>query len=495
MKKLIPLLGIKALIAITIILSGLIGLGPDEAQYWTWSQQLDWGYYSKPPGIAWQIWLGTVLFGNTELGVRFLAVVINALIAISIYYLARSCRLKEDTAFWAAVCFALSPLGILGSILATTDGGLALFWTLSCIVIAKALSQGETPHYPLLGFTIACGALFKWPIYILWIFVLLAMIPYTYFRSRTFFLGLGVSLLGLLPSVIWNAQHDWATFQHVFSTIKGGHAHTASSGNFWDFVGAQAALVSPVLFILLLMAIVAMLRQFTFMWPSVLFCGSLTTILLAVYSLLALKQKMQGNWVVFAYPTGMVLLAWYAMEQVQWGKKWVRGGIVLSVVLSTIALFLPFSGILPFKANPFKHNLGWNEMEAVLSEIGYDPQQEFVFGDKYQMSSLLSFYSPEQKRAYFLNLQGARKNQFSYWPSMPDEQMGKDGYYVLAENVPQLDQLDSEQYQALLEPYFTKVDEIGVKPLIEQEGIVVKGLLVFKCSGYNGKVPTDQNLY
>lgn len=495
MKKLLPLLAIKALVSIVIMLSGVIGLGPDEAQYWTWSQQLDWGYYSKPPGIAWQIWLGTELFGNTELGVRFLAVVINALIAISIYYLARSCRLKETTAFWAAVCFALSPLGILGSILATTDGGLVLFWTVSCIVITRALSQGNTPNYPLLGLTIACGALFKWPIYILWIFVLLTMIPYSHFRSRAFFLGLGVSLLGLLPSVIWNAQHEWATFQHVFSTMKGGHAHTASSGNFWDFIGAQAALVSPVLFILLLMAIVAMLRQMVFMWPSVLFCGSVTTLLLTVYSLMALKQKMQGNWVAFAYPTGMVLLAWYALEHVQWGKKWLKGGVVLSIILSIVALLLPFSGILSFKANPLKHNLGWKEIEVVLKEIGYDPQQEFVFGDKYQMSSLLSFYSPEQKRAYFLNLQGARKNQFSYWPSMSDEQMGKDGYYVLAENVPPLDQLDIEHYRSLLEPYFSEIEVIGIKPLIEQDGSVVKGLLVFKCLGYNGQIPSEVGLY
>lgn len=495
MKKLIPFLGLKAFFAILIIFSGIIGLGPDEAQYWTWSQQLDWGYYSKPPGIAWQIWLGTQVFGNTELGVRLMAVVINFLIPLAIYYLARSCRLKDETAFWAAICFAFSPLGILGSLLATTDGGLVLFWTLSCIVITKSLSRGSAPNYPLLGLAIAGGALFKWPIYILWIFVLLAMIPFSHLRTRSFFLGVAVSLLGLLPSIIWNAQHDWATFQHVFSTMKGGHAHTASSGNFWDFIGAQAALVSPVLFILLLMAIVAMLRQVTFMWPSVLFCGSVTTLLLTVYSLLALKQKMQGNWVVFAYPTGMVLLAWYALEQAQWGKKWLKGGVIFSVVLSMIALSLPFSGLLPFKANPFKHNLGWVEMEEALAEIGYEPENAFVFGDKYQMSSLLSFYSPEQKRAYFLNLQGARKNQFSYWPSMADEQMGKVGYYVLAENTPQLEQLDAEEYRQMLEPYFSEVEVLGLKPLIKQNGRTVKGLLVIKCLGYEGKETDRLDLY
>ena len=31
----------------------------DEAQYWLWSKELDFGYYSKPPLLAW------FLFGHT----------------------------------------------------------------------------------------------------------------------------------------------------------------------------------------------------------------------------------------------------------------------------------------------------------------------------------------------------------------------------------------------------------------------------------------------
>ena len=29
-----------------------LGLHGDEAQYWVWSKNLDWGYYSKPPFVA-----------------------------------------------------------------------------------------------------------------------------------------------------------------------------------------------------------------------------------------------------------------------------------------------------------------------------------------------------------------------------------------------------------------------------------------------------------
>jgi 4-amino-4-deoxy-L-arabinose transferase-like glycosyltransferase len=487
----------KALLIAALIVSGVIGLGPDEAQYWTWSRELDLGYYSKPPGIAWQIWAGTQLFGNTELGVRFFSLVFSFLSSLAIYFLARSCRLKEWTAFWAAICFAFSPLGILGSLLATTDGGLVLFWTLACIEIAAALSEGRALNYYLFGFLIACGALFKWPIYLLWVFVVLAAVVYPHLRTRALFVGMAVSLFGLLPSIVWNVQHDFATFQHVFSTVKGGHA-SGTGGNFWDFIGAQAALVSPILFILLVMGFAVMLRRLTYMWPSVLFCGLTSTVLLTAYALLSLNQKIQGNWVVFAYPTGMVLLAWYALEHAAWGKKWLFRGVALSIVLTCAGLLLPLMGILPYRMNPLRHNLGWEAMEKEIAVTGYDPDLHFLFGDKYQISSLLSFYSPQKKRAYFLNLQGARKNQFSYWPGMWEEQTEKDGYYVVVENAPYLDRLHlegPEPYLKLLTPYCEKVEYQGFKPLITQSGEVVKGVFIYKCLGYNGRFPIDGDLY
>src|ERR1700730_5071179 len=117
------LLTFKAFVMVGLILYAGIGLGPDEAQYWTWSQALDWGYYSKPPAIAWEIWLGTRLFGNTELGVRIGAVFLSFATSIAVYLLAKACSLKSETAFWAGIAMAFSPLGIMGSFLAITDGG------------------------------------------------------------------------------------------------------------------------------------------------------------------------------------------------------------------------------------------------------------------------------------------------------------------------------------------------------------------------------------
>ncbi len=48
---------------------------------------------------------------------------------------------------------------------------------------------------------------------------------------------------------------------------------------------------------------------------------------------------------------------------------------------------------IPYKISPFRHNMGWDQLKKELDEAGYDPRKHFLFGDKYQMSSVLSFYS------------------------------------------------------------------------------------------------------
>ncbi len=77
------------LFRIYYILNGPIDLSPDEAHYWEWSRRLDLSYYSKGPVIAYLIYLGTHIFGNTVFGIRIMAVVFSALGSIVLYILGK----------------------------------------------------------------------------------------------------------------------------------------------------------------------------------------------------------------------------------------------------------------------------------------------------------------------------------------------------------------------------------------------------------------------
>ena len=65
----------SALLIITLLRSVAVittplELGVDEAQYWLWSQTPDFGYFTKPPLIAWIIGLSHWIFGHHTWAVR-----------------------------------------------------------------------------------------------------------------------------------------------------------------------------------------------------------------------------------------------------------------------------------------------------------------------------------------------------------------------------------------------------------------------------------------
>lgn len=498
---------LKAMFMVGVVLFAHIHLGPDEAQYWTWSQNLDWGYYSKPPGIAWEIWLGTLFFGNTELGVRFFAIIVGFFLALSVYRLSLTSGLQPKVCFWAAIIMAFTPLGFLSSLFATTDAPFVLFWTLACSVICSALKNHETPHYLLLGFFILLGALFKWPIYLLWIIVLGLLLFIPYFRHIKVLAGMALSLLGLFPTFIWNSSRSWPTFKHVWTIIQGGPkpegvVSQASKSNFFDFIGAQSALLSPILFFVLLLAFVYLIRNRKKISAPLLFCGFLSLSLLSGYSIAALFQKMQGNWAVYAYPTAIVFLSWFLCEKMN--RRWLFIGIGSSFSLIAIVLAIPtiqekslFKKFeVPFKLNPFKECLGWDRISQSLHEAGYQPSENFLFADRYQMCSILSFYSPDQKRAYFFNIGKSRKNQFSFWPSMAKEK-GLTGFFVFITYTPRLEQNANQIHKTkvLLSDYFSSVEVADIYPLYYSNGKPVKSAILLKCTNYNGETPKDPDLW
>ena len=76
-RVLVPSLGLAiALIAILTVvrLAGLtfstVDLFFDEAQYWAWSREPAFGYFSKPPLLAWTIALAERICGGSEACIR-----------------------------------------------------------------------------------------------------------------------------------------------------------------------------------------------------------------------------------------------------------------------------------------------------------------------------------------------------------------------------------------------------------------------------------------
>src|SRR5207344_3478081 len=82
-------LAILALVALRLVAAAYTPITFDEAYYWTWSKHLAGGYYDHPPMVAVLIRLGTMIAGDTELGVRLVSILLALPMSWAVYRTAK----------------------------------------------------------------------------------------------------------------------------------------------------------------------------------------------------------------------------------------------------------------------------------------------------------------------------------------------------------------------------------------------------------------------
>jgi len=100
----------------------------DEVQYWFWGQNLDFGYYSKPPLIGWLIRAVTDLAGSDAVfWVRMPGAVLHGVTALLLGALAAR-LVGRSAALWTVALYLSLPFVALGSVMISTDTVMAPFF-------------------------------------------------------------------------------------------------------------------------------------------------------------------------------------------------------------------------------------------------------------------------------------------------------------------------------------------------------------------------------
>src|ERR1700753_886385 len=74
-----------ALVLLRLVVAAWTPITYDEAYYWIWSKNLASGYYDHPPAVAFVIRLGTMIAGDTELGVRLISILLALPMSFAVY--------------------------------------------------------------------------------------------------------------------------------------------------------------------------------------------------------------------------------------------------------------------------------------------------------------------------------------------------------------------------------------------------------------------------
>ena len=193
----------------------------DEAQYWLWSKDIDFGYFSKPPFLSWIIRIYTEVLGSSFIALKLFPSFVYLLIAWSIYNLLLNSGLNKKDSFAGCLIFLFIPAVSFSSFIISTDLFLLLFWTLSLNQLIKINSEQVLKNFILLGIFLGLGFLSKYAAiyFVICLFVLILFDQ----RFRKIFLnnlsGFSLTFLSMfiiiLPNIIWNFNNDWITLQHT----------------------------------------------------------------------------------------------------------------------------------------------------------------------------------------------------------------------------------------------------------------------------------------
>ena len=301
---------------IAVLVISDANLGPDEAQYWYWSRDLDFGYFSKPPLIAWAIATTTALFGNGEWAVRLAAPLFHFGAAAFLYATAQS-QFTQRTAFWAGLGWLTMPGVTLSGFVITTDAPLLFFWSGS-IYFLYQLAASETSNrrdYAGLGMMIGLGLLSKYAMLYFIAALAISAVMVRPIRQAalhrnaliTLFIAAGIATL----NIAWNVQND-------FQTVS----HTAANAN-WDstlfqpmqlliFFIEQFAIAGIVPFAVLLIAAAGWRTQRPDWKIATALIFALTPLL--IVSMQAFISRAHANWAAAAYPSAMLLVTVWLLQ-------------------------------------------------------------------------------------------------------------------------------------------------------------------------------------
>jgi hypothetical protein len=416
---------------------GNVELYADEAQYWTWSLAPDWGYFSKPPMVAWAIWLGRSLFGESEMGLRAISALLFPLTAWVLFVLVRrlfkSHPRREDMAFWSALTFATLPMVSLGAWLITTDAVLLLFWCLALYFTVVALETGRWRDWLLLGCALGLGLLSKYSMvfYGLGFFAYLLLMPSRrgLLRDPRPWAAAAVALLLLTPNLIWNARHHFVSVQHT-AEISQLDRSLFHPGAMLEFVLGQFLVFGPVLFAGLLLLV---MRQRNWLEDARLrLLAAFTLAPLAAFISLSLLSRAFANWAAFSYVGGAALVACAWIGQVaQSRRRWLMAAVLVNLAIGigmyhlhdiTRALDIQ----LTRKTDPYGRVTGFRALgqEAARRMQGH-PNARLLSNDR-KLYALLRYYArPWSEGMRLLNPGGALDNHYALSADLRDSPRGE----------------------------------------------------------------------
>ena len=371
----------------------------DEAYYYSWSKDLAFGYFSKPPIVAWLIWL-TSWLSTESWALRLASPILYLLASVFVWQTARF-WFGEKSAKWSTVLFFSFPLIGFNSNFITTDAPLLAAWAASLYLLSKAFTLNRTRDWVLVGLISGIGLMSK---YTMGLFLIggIAFLCFSdrfkdFFYRKGPYLGAVVAFLCFLPNLLWNFENSFSSFEHTaeISQIDNGELDLGSVA---EFLAAQLVCVGPWCLILFFgrRAPVSAAKDLSEEGAGLMWAMTLT--LLITISLLALVGQANANW---AAPLLISVSILMGTSVSQMTYRWKRvafacaaANILILIVLHSYPSLLKTLNVEPTtKNNPYDRVDGWKEVIKKAQLIVSVPDDSLVLSNNRLVLSYMVLYN------------------------------------------------------------------------------------------------------
>ena len=350
---------IAMLTVMRAVYAGVMELRTDEAYYWTWSKENVLSFLDHPPMIAWFIRFGTAIFGDTAFGVRFAGLLAmlatQLLLADIVRRLTHDLRavvlailMPEAAVYYGLLMAKVAPdvalipfaVAMVWALVRLTESGDARWWLAAGVFSGLALLSKFTAAMlapAVLAFMLIPGWRGRW------------------LKSRYPWAAGAIALAIFSPVLIWNAQHDWASFR--FQSVRAVATHELSLRTVADLFGLQFFLVGPILLPVVLSGVALTAWRAVRRRDAVALLLSLCVIVPFGYFLWkSLTLRIGDTWPMFLWPVGFAATAvnitmllredwpaWMIRSTIRWAHIAIVSGIVLVAGTFIYSLVWPWN--------------------------------------------------------------------------------------------------------------------------------------------------------
>ncbi|MBR0693532.1 glycosyltransferase family 39 protein [Bradyrhizobium lablabi] len=372
-----------------LIYASVLDLRTDEAYYWTWSKECVLSFLDHPPMVAWFIRLGTAIFGDINLGVRFAGIVAMLVTQLLLADIVRRATRNNVRAVMLAVLMPEAALyyGLLMAKVAPDTAlipfAVAMLWSL-----VRLANSNDGRWWLAAGLFAGLSLLSKFTAIMLAPAVLaFALVPDwrgRWLRSPYPYLAALIAIAVFSPVLIWNAQHDWASFR--FQAVRAVAVRDVSLRTFSEFIGMQLGLVGFVLLPVVLSGVaLSAWRGYRNREPVAILLSTAVIVPFAYFCWKSLTLRVGDTWPMFLWPAGFAATAinitrlpferwpaWMIKSTMSWARIAIVTGIVFVVSVFLYYTVAPWN--LIGRTDPIGGEAGFETIaaraQAQLQETG-----------------------------------------------------------------------------------------------------------------------------